>query len=138
MPLVANSRGIWRNREMRALQPQEEKTMVFVRRWQVAACLWLAMVALQWTAACQAEDTPAPPTGGEQTACAGPAHSASAFSAVPAPAIGTATVATPTVGAAPSDFALPDVQPISCGYKAHYGLKPFVGRVTVVALLASW
>ncbi len=112
--------------------------MNVVRQWRVAASLLLAAVALQWTAACQAEDPPAAPTGGEQTACAGTTASASAFSAVPAPAIGTAAVATPTVGQAPIDFALPDVQPISCSYKAHYGLKPFVGRVTVVALLASW
>lgn len=109
-----------------------------VRQWRVTAGLCLAAAALQWTAACQAEDAPAPPTGGEQTACAGKSLDPASLSAKPAPAIGTAAMPTPTIGAAPSEFALQDVQPVSCGYKAHYGLKPFVGRVTVVALLASW
>lgn len=110
-----------------------------LRRWRAAAGVLLAAAALQWNAACQTEEPlAAAPTGGEQTACAGKAMDPAVFSAKPAPAVGSAAMATPTVGAAPIDFALPDVQPVSCGYKAHYGLKPFVGRVTVVALLASW
>lgn len=113
--------------------------MDVVRRWRAAAGVLLAAAALQWTAACQTDEpAAAAPSGGEQTTCAGKSLDAAMLSATPAPAVGSAAMATPTIGAAPIDFALQDVQPVSCGYKSHYGLKPFVGRVTVVALLASW
>lgn len=99
-----------------------------------ALVLALAALGLQ---ACESDD---PPAAAAATAgsCSGPKLSAEDFARAPAPAVGSAAPATPTIGKAIADFALPDVQPLSCGYKARYGLKPFVGRVTVVALLASW
>ncbi|MFT5432661.1 MAG: hypothetical protein ACI9OJ_003363 [Myxococcota bacterium] len=36
------------------------------------------------------------------------------------------------------DWALTDFQPQSCGYNQTYGMDGFKGRVTVLALLASW
>jgi len=36
------------------------------------------------------------------------------------------------------EWSLFDFQPQSCGYQATYGLKEFVGNVTVVVLLAAW
>ena len=41
-------------------------------------------------------------------------------------------------GAPLPGWTLQDIQPLSCGYKAYYGLKPFKGLVTVVVLLAAW
>tara|TARA_B100000579_G_scaffold424813_1_gene429722 strand:+ start:639 stop:1211 length:573 start_codon:yes stop_codon:yes gene_type:complete len=36
------------------------------------------------------------------------------------------------------EWNLFDFQPQSCGFQATYGLKEFVGNVTVVVLLAAW
>ncbi|MBI5610256.1 MAG: hypothetical protein HY902_15370 [Deltaproteobacteria bacterium] len=71
--------------------------------------------------------------------CVGPTPPTAAWQAQPGPqALPGAADHTPVVGQGVDDFALPDVQPHSCGYKATYGLKAFVGRPTVVALLAGW
>ncbi len=71
--------------------------------------------------------------------CVGPTPPAAAWQAQAGPAaLPGAAEHTPVVGQGVDDFALPDVQPHSCGYKATYGLKAFVGRPTVVALLAGW
>lgn len=71
--------------------------------------------------------------------CVGPTPPAAAWQAQSGPqAIPGASDHTPAVGQGVPEFALPDVQPHSCGYKATYGLKAFVGRPTVVALLAGW
>lgn len=101
------------------------------RPWWAA----LALIAALSFSACTSDDPPATTTA---TACSGPQFTAEDFARTPAPAIGSAAPATPTIGKAVAEFALPDVQPLNCGYKAHYGLKPFLGKVTVVALLASW
>lgn len=101
------------------------------RAWWAA----LALIAALSFSACTSDDPPATTTA---KVCSGPQFTAEDFARTPAPAIGSAAPATPTVGKAVAEFALPDVQPLSCGYKAHYGLKPFLGKVTVVALLASW
>lgn len=103
------------------------------RAWWATLALFAALSA----AACSSDDPPAT-TAAAATACSGPQFTAEDFARTPAPAIGSAAPATPTIGKAVAEFALPDVQPLSCGYKAHYGLKPFLGKVTVVALLASW
>lgn len=96
-----------------------------------------ALVAALAAAACDSGDA-ATTTTAAATACSGPQLTADDFARKPGPAVGTAAQVTPTIGEAAGAFALPDVQPLSCGYKAHYGLGPFVGKVTVVALLASW
>jgi hypothetical protein len=103
------------------------------RPWWTA----LALIAALSFSACTSDDPPATTTAAA-AACSGPQFTAEDFARTPAPAMGSAAPATPTIGKAVAEFALPDVQPISCGYKAHYGLKPFLGKVTVVALLASW
>jgi len=41
-------------------------------------------------------------------------------------------------GATMPTWRLSDVQPKSAGYGKTYGLEAFKGKVTVVALLASW
>lgn len=41
-------------------------------------------------------------------------------------------------GAPMPTWQLADVQPLSPGYGKTYGLEAFKGKVTVVALLASW
>lgn len=43
-----------------------------------------------------------------------------------------------TKGSAAPLYALRDIQPLSCGFKATYGLPPFKGKVTIAALLAGW
>ncbi|MDP6945024.1 MAG: hypothetical protein QF464_12800 [Myxococcota bacterium] len=48
------------------------------------------------------------------------------------------TVPGDCIGAQAPAFAAYDFQPQSCGYGATYGLDIFEGRVTFVALLASW
>jgi len=60
---------------------------------------------------------------------------------------GAALPAGQCVGPAASDqaanqtagaFALEDFQPKSCGYGQVYGLERFVGKATLVSLLAGW
>lgn len=99
--------------------------------------------------------------------CIGPTPPASAWSALPGPVItspggdgadatddaadaatdvadatgsGDAPASTDprTKGSAAPTYALRDVQPLSCGFKATYGLPPFKGKVTLAALLAGW
>jgi thiol-disulfide isomerase/thioredoxin len=43
-----------------------------------------------------------------------------------------------TVGAPMPRYALEDMQPLSCGFGATYGLPVFEGKVTAVVLLAGW
>jgi len=45
---------------------------------------------------------------------------------------------TTCVGASMPTWQLADFQPKSAGYGKTYGLEAFKGKVTVVALLASW
>ena len=42
------------------------------------------------------------------------------------------------VGSAAPGYALTDIQPLSCGYKATYGLPVYRGKVTLAVLLAGW
>ncbi len=42
------------------------------------------------------------------------------------------------VGSLAPTYALTDIQPLSCGYKATYGLPVYRDRVTLVVLLAGW
>lgn len=70
--------------------------------------------------------------------CIGPTPETAALSAQPGPTVTLPITVTPTIGMTPAQFALTDYQPLSCGYKATYGMAQFKGQVTVVALLAGW
>lgn len=52
------------------------------------------------------------------------------------PCRGPTAPASSTTGA--TGFQLHDFQPQSCGYGQLYGLDRFLGRATLVALLAGW
>ncbi len=97
------------------------------------------LLPLALLAACDTTSSPAAAVLGDGALgqCIGVKPPAAAWTAVAGPQGATATTA-PTVGAAEPAFALPDFQPQSCGFGATYGLPTFVGKVTVVAILAGW
>ncbi len=104
---------------------------------------WLASALLISTAiACvdgQSGLTASDNSIAQSGACIGPTPTAASWHATPSPLAGSAPQqATSTVGELAPDFALTDVQPLSCGYKATYGLRTFIGQPTLVALLAGW
>jgi len=122
----------------------------------------LLALGVATTLACSAKETAPPPAVvADGATCVGPTPPAAAWSAPAGPLVSTtdaATDATDDVGSdAASDaetgldltdprtpgslsptYALKDVQPLSCGFRATYGLPPFKGKVTVAALLAGW
>ncbi len=94
--------------------------------------------------------------------CAGPTVPSEAYGAEPGPVLGMggvggvggigvgggtgggtggaggAPLAPTEIGAAAPVYQLDDVHPLSCGFKATYGLEAFKGKVTVAALWAGW
>ena len=84
---------------------------------------------------------PGPATFGDATVDVGKASDA-ARDGLLADAAGDGLLAdagcTTCVGATMPTWQLADFQPKSAGYGKTYGLEAFKGKVTVVALLASW
>jgi hypothetical protein len=76
------------------------------------------------------EGTQSPAPGPEPGVCVGPTPPAGAADLAP---YGNAVMDGMSL-----DWALTDFQPQSCGYEQTYGMAPFKGRVTVLALLAAW
>ncbi|MBM4346208.1 MAG: hypothetical protein FJ100_22770 [Deltaproteobacteria bacterium] len=116
-------------------------------RTPVVWSLWVVALVAVGLAACadsaSTSSTDASGSQGSAKSCVGPTPLAAAFSAKPGPVIDPATAATPTqqapvLGQKAPQFALTDQQPLSCGYKATYGLQTFAGKATLVALLAGW
>ena len=77
------------------------------------------------------EGTQPPAAGPDPAVCLGTAPSAEQQAEAP---FGNAA----GDGEMSLDWALTDFQPQSCGYEKTYGMAPFKGRVTVLALLAAW
>ncbi len=82
--------------------------------------------------------------GGMAPTCIGPTPPQDAWMAMPGPVYGGGgagggiEVGTPTIGALPPPWLLPDVEPTSCGFGATYGMDVFTSTVTVAVLLAGW
>jgi thiol-disulfide isomerase/thioredoxin len=67
--------------------------------------------------------------------CTGPGP---ILGSAPDPVAGAAPACTKEAGCAAPIYYLDDFQPLSCGYGATYGLDAFVGKPTLVVLLAAW
>ena len=116
-------------------------------RWtQTATGLPLIALALAAVVACESDLASASGANalvtdaggdGALAQCIGPTPPAAAWKTKPAPE-GVAGLTAPVLGSQAPDFALPDFQPQSCGFGATYGLAPYRGKVTFVALLAGW
>ncbi|MBK7400148.1 MAG: hypothetical protein IPJ34_28810 [Myxococcales bacterium] len=124
--------------------------------------LSLLTLAAAATLACSAKETAPPPAVvADGATCVGLTPPASAWGAPAGPLVSTTDAATDatddvgtdaatdaetgldltdprTPGSLAPTYALTDVQPLSCGFRATYGLPPFKGKVTVAALLAGW
>jgi hypothetical protein len=76
--------------------------------------------------------------------CVGSEVPAEAFESVPGPLKPEPVegqepeAVVPAIGELAPAFQLSDFQAQSCGTTAVYGMEPFVGKVTVAALLAGW
>lgn len=129
---------LWRRRRAaaRGIMP----TPLLARLWRGLPASLTAAIALLACAESAPTTTQVVDAGSDVPfVCVGPTPPQAAWQAQPGPtALPGAAEPTPVVGQGVADFALPDVQPHSCGFKATYGLKAFAGRPTVVALLAGW
>lgn len=105
-------------------------------QYLVAVCATALLLACETELIAEASSADAGAAGVLEQ-CIGPHPAALAWQATPTTGGGT-VLTTPVLGATPPPFTLPDAQPQSCGYRAVYGLQTFVGKVTVVALLAGW
>ena len=104
-------------------------------RWTNALLLCGTLGAL--LVACGSDDARVPPLGPATFADASLAPRTDAAADVLLADASDAGCATCT-GASLPTWKLGDYQPLSPGYGKTYGLEAFKGKVTVVALLASW
>lgn len=80
-------------------------------------------------------DATSPVDAGGSDECTGPGP---ILGSAPDPVAGAAPACTKEAGCAAPIYYLDDFQPLSCGYGATYGLDAFVGKPTLVVLLAAW